>query len=308
MKAKQDDAFARIRHILELEHVPYTQNQHYLQETKAKYLAQYKDARAGKLVIPPRPEAKRARRGPNSSAVGKASEGETYLQQCDRAVADELRRCTESSTAASTPHAGRTQGKAVIVAPAPVVRAAPALPFGALPAHPMFVFGSGAANVLAENPATPSSAARPHNIKGHKHKRKKDAKELKAVPANRLRGGALEEVNSDDDSSSDGEDSPPTAEPQRHVTAAATRTENEDEEDGEEENEEQVGANPSGGLSGEARAETENQVLSLLATLGYRISVADLGKLNPPDMYENELELMAEVRAYTQIAYKVRLV
>lgn len=59
----------------------------------------------------------------------------------------------------------------------------------------------------------------------------------------------------------------------------------------------------------EKEAENEeltNQALAALAALGYHVSAADLGKLNPPDVFESELELMAEVRAYFQIAYKVR--
>ena len=47
--------------------------------------------------------------------------------------------------------------------------------------------------------------------------------------------------------------------------------------------------------------------LANLAKLGYHgLEEADLGKLNPPDVYEDELQLMAEVRAYFQVAYKVR--
>ena len=47
-------------------------------------------------------------------------------------------------------------------------------------------------------------------------------------------------------------------------------------------------------------------VLSGLAKLGYEgIKEVDLGKLNPPDMYEDELAVMAEVRAYFQVSYKV---
>lgn len=53
--------------------------------------------------------------------------------------------------------------------------------------------------------------------------------------------------------------------------------------------------------------ELEKQALSALAALGYHVTATDLGKLNPPDVYESEMELMAEVRAYLQIAYKVRL-
>lgn len=53
------------------------------------------------------------------------------------------------------------------------------------------------------------------------------------------------------------------------------------------------------------REETENELLSALARLGLgHITLADLSKLDPPDMYEMEMELMAEVRAYFSISYK----
>ena len=50
----------------------------------------------------------------------------------------------------------------------------------------------------------------------------------------------------------------------------------------------------------------ELDALALLTKMGYSVTARDLGKLNPPDIYETEMELMAEVRAYFQIAYKVR--
>lgn len=53
---------------------------------------------------------------------------------------------------------------------------------------------------------------------------------------------------------------------------------------------------------------TEKQVLDGLAQMGIKdVSLEDIAaKLSPPDKYENEMELMAEVRAYFQISYKVR--
>ena len=49
-----------------------------------------------------------------------------------------------------------------------------------------------------------------------------------------------------------------------------------------------------------------NVALSSLAALGYNgLYEADLKKLRPVDTHETELELMAETRAYYQIAYKV---
>jgi len=48
-----------------------------------------------------------------------------------------------------------------------------------------------------------------------------------------------------------------------------------------------------------------NSVLALLADIGYSgLSIEDLGKLNPPDEYEAELNMMAEVRGYFQVSYK----
>jgi hypothetical protein len=50
-----------------------------------------------------------------------------------------------------------------------------------------------------------------------------------------------------------------------------------------------------------------NSVLALLAEAGYTgLNAEDLGKLNPPDEYETELHVMAEVRGYFQVSYKVR--
>lgn len=36
------------------------------------------------------------------------------------------------------------------------------------------------------------------------------------------------------------------------------------------------------------------------------VRAEDLAKLNPPDEYETELRVMAEVRGYFQVSYKVR--
>ena len=57
--------------------------------------------------------------------------------------------------------------------------------------------------------------------------------------------------------------------------------------------------------SGPRNSEKINSVLALLADIGYSgLSIEDLGKLNPPDEYEAELNMMAEVRGYFQVSYK----
>ncbi|KAI0937652.1 hypothetical protein AcV5_000438 [Taiwanofungus camphoratus] len=55
----------------------------------------------------------------------------------------------------------------------------------------------------------------------------------------------------------------------------------------------------------EDRATLEADALAILTRLGYQgLEAKDFGKLNPPDVYEDELQLMAEVRGYFQVAYK----
>ncbi|KAG6918468.1 hypothetical protein DXG01_014095 [Tephrocybe rancida] len=55
----------------------------------------------------------------------------------------------------------------------------------------------------------------------------------------------------------------------------------------------------------DGREKNINDALAALAALGYRgITEADFGKLIPPDEYETEIQVMAEVRGYFQIAYK----
>lgn len=52
--------------------------------------------------------------------------------------------------------------------------------------------------------------------------------------------------------------------------------------------------------------ETIRVLMSLLAKLGHnQLKLEDLAKLNPPDEYENELQVMAEVRGYFKVSYKV---
>ncbi len=51
----------------------------------------------------------------------------------------------------------------------------------------------------------------------------------------------------------------------------------------------------------------EQKALQALADLGYTgLSIESLARLQPPDEFEDELIVMADVRAYFQVAYKVR--
>ena len=48
------------------------------------------------------------------------------------------------------------------------------------------------------------------------------------------------------------------------------------------------------------------RALCALAELGHGLSSEDLGRLLVPDPYDEELAVMADVRAYFHIGYKVR--
>jgi hypothetical protein len=56
----------------------------------------------------------------------------------------------------------------------------------------------------------------------------------------------------------------------------------------------------------EEEAERYRKALAALADIGFtNLSKDDLGKLNPVDEYERELKMMASVRGYFQVSYKV---
>jgi len=58
-------------------------------------------------------------------------------------------------------------------------------------------------------------------------------------------------------------------------------------------------------LESDADSQKISGVLAALAEIGYvGLSKDDLGKLNPPDEYETELKVMAEIRGYFQVSYK----
>ena len=60
-------------------------------------------------------------------------------------------------------------------------------------------------------------------------------------------------------------------------------------------------------LTGAARKKAEEEVSALLQKLGIKLKPEDLAKFIPADENQEVLELMAEVRAYFDIASKVRL-
>lgn len=60
------------------------------------------------------------------------------------------------------------------------------------------------------------------------------------------------------------------------------------------------------GWNDKSATTNESNALAALAALGYHgVKADDLKRLRSPDPHEIEIEVMAEVRAYFQIAYKV---
>ena len=185
LDAKREETLSLIENMLKWEYSPYTQNSHYYQVTKDKYLAKYKAARAGHTSVGP--SAKQPRSTINEAGQGKLGNFfHNYL-------------CHKSSSLVHSMHE----------------RVAP--PFMA-----QFSF---------------------------------EYKDL---------------ANDFDNSEED-----------------------DDEDDDEEEEKE------------DERKKLERKALSALAALGYNVTAADFGKLVPPDLYEQEMDIMAEVRAYFHVAYKV---
>ncbi len=65
---------------------------------------------------------------------------------------------------------------------------------------------------------------------------------------------------------------------------------------------------PSTAVSTTSRADDVQAVLYGLQKLGFSgVRAEDLQKLKPSSQYEEEFALMAEVRAYFKVSYKVRL-
>ena len=70
-----------------------------------------------------------------------------------------------------------------------------------------------------------------------------------------------------------------------------------------------VGAGPSASGSPPQQQDPQEQnvweALAALAKIGYTVTPEDLAKLAHVDEFENEMRVMAEVRGYFQVAYKV---
>ncbi|GJE96959.1 Dynamin domain-conaining protein [Phanerochaete sordida] len=226
LEVQKEVAWERVKDILDREKTPFTQNKHYYQASKDKFLSMYKSARQGNADAIQEPAMKRRKiEGANGST----------------SAAPAAQKRPGSSHGGATQNTGN-KGQAP--------QAFQYSPPAATAAQPAFgqpsPFGAGAPS----NSPAPKSAA----------------------PAN---GAAASSAKSLEDRISDS-----TVLQKRRLEA----------------NQE---------LDEEERRRAEHQALTALAVLGYgSLTLEDLAKLRPPDMYEEELEVMAEVRAYFKVAYK----
>ncbi|KAI0650981.1 P-loop containing nucleoside triphosphate hydrolase protein [Trametes meyenii] len=222
---------SRIRAALELEASPFTQNGHYLSDCRDKWLAKYKDARAGKAtgehIIPALP--------PPASAPPIF----TFGAGAPTTPAPETKRASEPSSHWARPMKKLRGGQAAANAH---LRNEPPLP-----APPL------------EPPSQPAESPRP------------DGSQMSPTSTNSTASSASGESTFDVASTTSG------------ACGAATLSPEEQEE----------------------RNARVQAALASLAAIGYAgLTEEDLGKLNKADEYEEELQLMAEVRAYFQVAYK----
>ncbi|KAI0791138.1 P-loop containing nucleoside triphosphate hydrolase protein [Abortiporus biennis] len=227
IRLKRAETLKVIQRSLINEKSPYTQNDHYMQVTKDKYLAKYKDARAGKslLIEPSGSAAKRQRVSSQAHVTPEPSDASQPTPSPQKSTT----ATTSNGRPISTPNSANRK-----VAPLPKrVIGGQAYP----PPNPQ-------SGVL-----TPTS---PEDVE-------------------------MDPNNDSDASIRSGSQQPPHGlGPKKHPF-----------------------------LDEDELQAIRNETLSLLAKLGHTdITVADLGKLNPPDIYERELDVMAEVRAYFHVAYK----
>ncbi|PIL30975.1 transporter [Ganoderma sinense ZZ0214-1] len=266
-----------LRIILKLEAAaPFTQNTHYLAEKRDKHLAQYKDARAGRTSAE-RPTIATTSAPEASSTPGEsANRSNTMTFPANHHYFSNIFPPPGEPTIFGTPSREHTPATAALASasdqsPAPVAHGKARHRAKRLETKSPF------STTVTETPSSPFAP---------------QASSAQAVPAasttsvpslsssqiasffqsNATQTGAWAEQTS----------ASFAAPSQAHVseTDTATRTK-------PQRNEQAI-----------------REALAALTKLSLNVTEEDLGKLNPPDEYEDELVLMAEVRAYFDVAYK----
>ena len=285
------DTIRNLKIVLKLESAaPFTQNTHYLAEKRDKHLSHYKDARAGR-VLPERvtPAKRLAPEEPAPAA-----------QEPSKFPPSRSLVCAESFMSL-TAHVAATNPFAPFVPPP----SSQSTPFGSNPATPQLGRSHLPIKPLPKRSAAPASR-QSHGEEGTA------APAPAAVPApgpapstpspstpapvqpfsssisdsDVPQSKRTRRLSSSSSSSSSSETTPPTSVGGFGEASSSTKE----------------GAAES---LPKASAEKIRAALAALAAIGLVVKEEDLGKLHPPDAYEEELELMAEVRAYFDVSYKV---
>ncbi|OBZ74744.1 Interferon-induced GTP-binding protein Mx1 [Grifola frondosa] len=280
--------------LLKLETTPFTQNTHYLSEKKDKALAHYKDARAGKRkpervspsVVPQSEPPKASGFGPNSNAFApyvNAPKSDlpfpiqpfgtptSQSSQMTKATNNTTPALTSAAALAATPW-GRSLKQDIPGLSGPFSSGKDA----------SFSFTVG----RSPQPSDAFGVSRPLKSPFGVTVRPADSQPKPANPPATSLG--VPESSQPSQAPQTCKAPPPLpATPVESPSHAFTGAVFEQRVQPEEKDDEKL-----------------NNALAALAELGYHITPDALGKLNAPDEYEGELELMAEVRAYFQVAYK----
>ena len=270
MKTCADTTINQLKTVLELETSPFTQNYHYFQECRDKWLSKYKDARAGKG---PAERVTPAVVTPQAPTFSFSQCESPYIITHRHLVLIHHYGIVATGPATTTTAKPASDPKVSAQSSQQVVPGALTLP------KPQTV--SVAKPAVPATPQVQSTAVQP------------SAQQSRA--AQNVASTSNAQTNSAPASSSTSNAAPATlsASPFNFAAAAPPR---------------QPAVSPTSATSSITnRQQLVAETLANLAKLGYiGLQEEDFGKLNPPDIYEEELEVMAEVRAYFQVAYKVR--
>ncbi|GBE86763.1 P-loop containing nucleoside triphosphate hydrolase protein [Sparassis latifolia] len=288
VKHRRDATLTYIQSLLKLETTPFTQNDHYLAEKTTKTLARYKDARAGK-VAPEKatPASNFFSNGPFAESSNRFA---AFVPTPTSNLPHPLVPSREpSATPTPTPTVSTENSTFSFGVPSAFARPAaqtqsPAIPiiFNGQTVQQSAAPTNDGISQPQPSPSTPAFATGKANGKAKENGSTNPllppsykTQLASEAPLNGVRTLGTSPENS---SSSVTTRKPTPASAAGHIMRAL----------------EQPGNNP----------EDVKAALAALAKIGYNVLEVDLGKLNPPDEYEEELQVMAEVRAYFQVAYK----
>ncbi|KIJ68778.1 hypothetical protein HYDPIDRAFT_107023 [Hydnomerulius pinastri MD-312] len=255
----------RIQEHLEIEQDPFTQNDHYLESCKERWLAHYKDARAGQST-PAERVAKRVK------------------LDCAPLPIDNSASAKPAAAAPEFPSSFWN------VNMSPTTSSSKPFSFD--------LTDPDTATHPAAKPASVVLNRTMHSARGKKkYKKKKGRKFAYSVPAPATASTGKPAVASEPSHTESLSGTPASAPPAPWTNpppldnVAPTKPP-------------AFATPPPPEQEPEAEAEALRTVLANLAKLGHTVTEEDLVKLLPSEEYEDELHVMAEVRGYFQVAYK----